>query len=83
MKRSEMLEHIQAELEDLLKQQAGVSIKRYPHWIKAKAADILDMCEGFGMEPPFNESKSLEAQTHVNMWDVEDKDNPWRPFENK
>ena len=52
MKRSEMVEHIKAELEELLKGYHNVSEKRYPHWINGKASGILDMLEGFGILPP-------------------------------
>lgn len=71
MKRSEAIEHIQDVLEEILHSRNLVTTKRYPYWIKAKAADILDMLQGFGMEPPINDMKSFEHSTQINMWEEE------------
>ena len=77
MKRSEMVEHIRAELEEMLKEHHNVSDKRYPHWINGKASSMLDMMEGFGMLPPQYTSlhpghfPGNEYTIELNEWEEE------------
>lgn len=47
MKRSEMIEHIAEELMDVVN-----AIEKDRPYFQRKAADLLDMIEGFGMQPP-------------------------------
>lgn len=55
MKRSEVIEHIKADIEEMLK-----NMKNRPSAAKYMperyANEILDMLEGFGMLPPHNKS---------------------------
>lgn len=55
MKRSEMIEHIQAELQETVERYSTASDKRKPHLLKYQAEGILAMIEGFGMLPPERE----------------------------
>jgi len=50
MNRSELLEHIQAILEEAIDGMQWVSEKRKPYYMKARASEILDMIEGFRSE---------------------------------
>ena len=50
MKRSEMIEHISEELLDIM--EIRFSTEKETQYCKRKAADLLDMIEGFGMLPP-------------------------------
>lgn len=47
MKRVEMIEHIAEELMDVVN-----AIEKDKPYFQRKAADLLDMIEGFGMQPP-------------------------------
>lgn len=68
MKRSEMVEHIQEELKELIQSVSHSSEKAMQHQIRAKADSILAMLEGMGMLPPDNGS-SIKADE--NLWDEE------------
>ena len=50
MKRSEIIEHISEVLQEI------VGIKSSEQYCNKKAADLLDMIEGFGMRPPEREA---------------------------
>ena len=79
MKRSEALEKI-------AKYFYGIFPEGDPYWdsAKLKSETMLNFFENeLGMEPPLNVSKSQEHQTQVNMWEPEDENNPWRPYEKK
>ena len=75
MKRSEMVEHIEADLLDMLD-----TIKLRPNAAKHQpnifANDILDMIEGFGMLPPPHIKELPETDTinaiMLNEWEAED-----------
>ena len=51
MKRSEMIEHIAQELIDIAVDEKSHKTA-YQGYFQRKAADLLDMIEGFGMLPP-------------------------------
>ncbi len=51
MKRSEMIEHIAQELIDAAVNERSYKTA-YQAYFRRKAADLLDMIEGFGMQPP-------------------------------
>ena len=51
MKRSEMVEHIAADIEEMLTNLENRP-KTRPHIAETTANNILDMLEGFGMLPP-------------------------------
>ena len=53
MKRSEMIEHIAQELIDVAVDERSYKTA-YRAYFQRKAADLLDMIEGFGMQPPLN-----------------------------
>ena len=71
MKRSEMVEHIQAELEEMLE-----IIKLRPNAAKYQpkrfAEGILDMIEGFDMLPPVIEFEMGGNKITDNAWEPED-----------
>lgn len=54
MKRSEMIEHIAQELRGVAVVVEGPKVlgEPRPAYFRRKAADLLDMIEGFGMQPP-------------------------------
>lgn len=54
MKRSEMLEHISAEMLEYLENRR-FSLEADEKYYARKAKDLLDMLQGFGMLPPLNE----------------------------
>ena len=76
MKRSEMIVHIQAELEGMVE-----SIKLRPNAAKYAperyANGLLDMIEGFGMLPPLTKLKDPghfpgdEFTYEMNQWEPE------------
>jgi len=51
MKRSEMIEHIAQELLYVAVDE-GLHKTAHHGYFQRKAADLLDMIEGFGMQPP-------------------------------
>lgn len=76
MKRSEMIDHIKADLEEML-EILELRPKTRPYIAERYANDILDMIEGFGMLPPidpkdiFYTSDCPEGE-HLNGWESED-----------
>ena len=70
MKRSEMLEHIQAELEGMVE-----SIRLRPNAAKYAperyANGLLDMIEGFGMYPPYPSGPHNPEELNSG-WEPED-----------
>lgn len=53
MRQSEMIEHIAQELIDVAVDERSRNTA-YHSYFQRKAADLLDMIEGFGMQPPLN-----------------------------
>ena len=71
MKRSEMLEHIEEELWELLRVLETASDKSEPHIVKNKADGILAFMEGFGMQPPH--TKVINCNCYDHNWEPEDE----------
>lgn len=65
MLRSEMIEHIQADLKELLLAKSNKS--NLDTFLQKKAASILDMIEGFGMLPPYNPIGSELPEGHISL----------------
>lgn len=66
MKRSEIIEDIKDDLEALLINLENChTIKAHQRVLKSGAEGILDMLEGYGMEPPVSD------KTNINEWDKE------------
>ena len=69
MKRSEMIEHISEELLDIIR--IRFSTEDETQYCKRKAADLLDMIEGFGMQPPGYQNNPHVA--YKREWELEDE----------
>lgn len=69
MKRSEMLEHMIADIEDALINLDNRPNTK-PYFSEKLANNLLDMIEGFGMVPPGEVS---EAGNVIYDWDKEDE----------
>lgn len=77
MKRSEMIEHIAQELAV----DEGLYKTAHHDYFQRKAADLLDMIEGFGMQPPKIEQweeisgtflgEGFKVMKMVNEWEPE------------
>ncbi len=52
MKRSEMIDYISDELKDFHSAAVDLGNENYTKFSLRKAAGLLDMIEGFGMQPP-------------------------------
>lgn len=65
MRRQEMIEFIQDELEEFIGYYQVASEKAKPNKLRAGANGMLDMILGFGMLPPLNE------ETNENQWEKE------------
>lgn len=79
MKRSEMIEYIRDDLEEILSECKHVRPTRYEHWIKYKAEGILSMLEGFDMLPPHNKlSQDMIGYPHkvigACIWEPENEE---------
>ena len=74
MKRSEMIEHIAAEMVDAAVYRKKLSNENEESYYKRKAADILDMLLGFGMLPPYNPYYLDHGSIMDCQWDPEDEE---------
>lgn len=75
MKRSEMIEHIKAELEEMV-EVMKLRPKAAKHQPERFANSLLDMIEGFGMLPP---GQDFSAETTLSVfgpyeWEKEEND---------
>lgn len=52
MKRSEMIDYILGEIEDIAKEYIHVNSEEHDRFFTSRANGLLDMIEGFGMVPP-------------------------------
>lgn len=80
MKRSEMLEHIEAELLEFAKIYNISSEKAKSHKVRAYAENILSMLLGFGMLPPQrlkyieeNSNPYMDSFKEIYDWEPEDE----------
>jgi hypothetical protein len=75
MKRSEMLEHIEQELQDFIKYYNNASEKAKRPVTKSASDKILCMIEGFGMLPPTRLYEGIPPLT----FEMPMKTNTWEP----
>ena len=66
MKRSEMIEHIEAEMIEFFDKYQRASDKAKPHKSKAAAEGLLAMLEGWGMLTPFSRAQ-YNKNTHEGV----------------
>ena len=78
MKKSEMIEHIAAEMCDAYRDRKLSGETEDAYW-KRKATDLLDMLLGFGMLPPqrrasdaeLNKGLYIDEYGIINEWEPE------------
>jgi hypothetical protein len=74
MKRSEMIDHIVAEMVDA-EANRKYSNEAGEAYFKRRAVSLLDMIEGFGMLPPEVPTLTINGVSFIakNIWEPEDE----------